>query len=136
MPLLRRRRAGANVGPKVGTTQRQPHAGILRRERRALLRAREVELRNLGGLVAEMYRRGATFRDDLLSESCAQVVGIDARIGEIDEILNASAATCTCGAPVYRGSHFCANCGRTVDAPAKNASVEDTVVERAAREDA
>jgi hypothetical protein len=134
MPLFRRRRAGG-TGATVGTAQRQPHAGVLRRERRALLRAREVELRNLGGLVAEMYRRGATFRDDLLSESCAQVVGIDARIGEIDEILNASAATCTCGAPVYRGSHFCPNCGRSIDAPAKNMSVEDTIVERAARED-
>ena len=134
MPLFRRRRARGS-GATVGTAQRQPHAGVLRRERRALLRAREVELRNLGGLVAEMYRRGATFRDDLLSESCAQVVGIDARIGEIDEILNASAATCTCGAPVFRGSHFCANCGRAVEAPATSAAVEDTIIERATRGD-
>jgi hypothetical protein len=128
MALFRRRRDDG-----AGVAQRQPHAGMLRRERRALLRAREVELRNLVGLVAEMYRRGTAFRDDLLAESCAQVVGIDTRIAEIDEILGASGAVCTCGAPIFRGSHFCANCGRAVDAPAANATVEDTIIERATR---
>lgn len=135
MPLFRRKRAGG-AGAPVGVAPRQPHAGLLRRERRALLRAREIELRNLGGLVAEMYRRGTAFREDLLAESCAQVVGIDARIAEIDDILSASRATCTCGAPIFKGSHFCANCGRPVDAPATATSVEDTIIERAAREEA
>jgi hypothetical protein len=131
MSLFRRRRAGG-AGATVGIAPRQPHAGILRRERRALLRAREVELRNLGGLVAEMYRRGTAFRDDLLAEGCAQVVGIDARLAEIDDILGASRAACTCGAPIFRGSHFCANCGRAVAAPPKSSAVEDTMIERAA----
>jgi len=135
MSLFRRRRAG-DPGAAVGIAPRRPHAGVLRRERRALVRAREVELRNLGGLVAEMYRRGGAFRDDLLAENCAQVVGIDARIAEIDAILDSNRATCTCGAPIFRGSHFCANCGRAIEAPAANAEVEDTVIERAARGDA
>ena len=100
------------------------------------MRARDVELRNLGGLVAEMYRRGAAFRDDLLAESCAQVVGIDARIAEIDALLDSNRTVCTCGAPIYPGSHFCANCGRAVDAPAKSAAAEDTRIERPARGDA
>ena len=96
------------------------------------MRARDVELRNLGGLVAEMYRRGAAFRDDLLAESCAQVVGIDARIAEIDAVLDSHAATCSCGAPIFRGSHFCANCGRAVDEPAAGGpALENTIAEPA-----
>jgi hypothetical protein len=135
MSLFRRRRAG-DPGAAVGIAPRRPHAGVLRRERRALVRARDVQLRNLGGLVAEMYRRGAAFRDDLLAESCAQVVGIDARIAEIDALLDSSRVVCTCGAPIFPGSHFCANCGRGVEAPAKDDAVEDTRIERPVRGDA
>jgi hypothetical protein len=93
---------------------KRPHPGMLRRERRALLSAREERLRDLGGLTVEMYRRG-TWREDLLQERCAEVIGIDARLAEIDELLHGSDGTerCgTCGAPVLRGSHFCPNCGR------------------------
>ncbi len=80
-PLLRR---GADT--KTGVAPRRPHAGLLRRERRALGKAREDELHELGGLLVEMYRRGA-FREDLLAERAAQVVGIDARLAEIEELL-------------------------------------------------
>ena len=69
--------------------QRRPHPGLLRRERRALLQVRDERLRDLGGLVVEMYRRGA-WRDDLLHERCAEVIGIDARLAEIDELLHGS----------------------------------------------
>ena len=64
----------------------------------------------------EMYRRGA-FREDLLAEACAETVGIDARLAEIDDLLHAErhAPRCECGAPVLRGSHFCPNCGRALD---------------------
>ena len=55
--------------------------------RRCSLRAREAKLRDLGGLVVEMYRRGA-FREDLLEERCADAVGIDARLAEIDDLLH------------------------------------------------
>jgi hypothetical protein len=92
---------------------KRPHPGMLRRERRALLNAREERLRDLGGLTVEMYRRG-TWRDDLLQERCAEVIGIDARLAEIDELLHGSDGTerCwSCAAPVLRGSHFCPNCG-------------------------
>jgi hypothetical protein len=112
MPLFRR--AGA----------RRPHAGVLRRERRALLKAREDAVRDLGGLLVEMYRRGG-FRDDLLQERAAVVVGIDARLAEIEELLHGSrrGARCACGAPVLRGSRFCPNCGRPVAEPAGEATV-------------
>ncbi|MBA3844821.1 MAG: zinc ribbon domain-containing protein [Actinobacteria bacterium] len=98
-----------------GVAARRPHAGLLRRERRALARAREDTLRDLGGLLVEMYRRGG-FRDDLLAERASVVVGIDGRLAEIDELLHAQGNTprCVCGAPILRGSHFCPNCGRDV----------------------
>jgi hypothetical protein len=121
--LFRSRADGAQ-----GIAPRRPHAGLLRRERRALVRAREAELHDLGGLLVEMYRRGG-FRDDLLAERAATVVGIDARLAEIDELLQnrGHAAHCECGAPVLRGSHFCPNCGRTLTGPDEVS--DETVIE-------
>ncbi len=121
------RRASRGGGPGAeGITPRRPPAGLLRREQHALLQVREQKLRDLGGLLVELYRRGG-FREDLLAEGCAELVGIDARLVEIDDLLHANrnVPRCTCGAPVLRGSHFCANCGRPLDAPAAG---EDTVI--------
>ncbi len=103
-----------------------PAASELRRERRALLRLREQKLRDLGGLSLEMYRRDR-FREDLLLERCAALIGLEARIHELDVLLGAArrapgvpkTARCECGAPLLWGSHFCATCGRPVaEAPA------------------
>ena len=58
----------------------------LRRERRALMRLREQKLRDLGGLSLEMYRRDR-FREDLLLERCAELIGLEARIHELDVLL-------------------------------------------------
>src|SRR3954447_19078458 len=122
-----RRRAQEGVAP------RRAHAGVLRRERRGLLKAREDALRDLGGLLVEMYRRGG-FRDDLLAERAASVVGIDARLAEIEEMLHGAhrAERCACGAPILRHSRFCPNCGRPVGAENRTspAPLEETVVER------
>jgi hypothetical protein len=105
-----------------------PPAGDLRRERRALLRLREQKLRDLGGLSLEMYRHDR-FREDLLLERCAELIGLEARIHELDVLLGSTpraagvpkTARCECGAPILWGSHFCATCGRPVaeaaDAP-------------------
>lgn len=126
-PFLRRRR------PDEGVAARRPHAGLLRRERRALLKAREDLLRNLGGLLVEMYRRGG-FRDDLLAERSAEVIGVDARLAEIDAMLRRKAplARCTsCGAPLLRGSHFCPNCGRAVGEEPPDAVGDETIIEPA-----
>jgi predicted amidophosphoribosyltransferase len=94
---------------------------VLRRERRALVRTREERIRDLGGLMLEMYRRDQ-FKQDLLVEQCLEVISIEERLREIDGLLEASAdarrqgvgVRCTCGAPIQLGSHFCANCGRPV----------------------
>jgi hypothetical protein len=105
-----------------------PPAGQLRRERRALLRVRDERIRDLGGLVLEMYRREG-FRSDLVEEQCAELVGLEDRINEIDALLAAAvgarrrarSARCECGAPILWGSHFCANCGRPLDEQARRA---------------
>ena len=98
-----------------------PPAGELRRERRALLRLREERLRDLGGIALEMYRRDR-FREDLVLERCAELIGLEARIHELEALLgNAKplagvprSARCDCGAPLLWGSRFCASCGRPI----------------------
>ena len=68
-----------------------------------------------------MYRRDR-FREDLLVERCAELIGLEARIHELDVLLgtvrpSAAAprtARCDCGAPLLWGSRFCASCGRPV----------------------
>jgi hypothetical protein len=83
------------------------------------LRVREERLRDLGGLMLEMFRRDQ-FRQDLLVERCDELIALDDRIQELDSLLAATvsarraapAARCACGAPIVWGSHFCANCGR------------------------
>ena len=66
----------------------------------------------------EMYRHDR-FREDLLAERCNELLGLDARMHELDEMLAAARrrgggalGRCECGAPLPWGSHFCPNCGR------------------------
>jgi hypothetical protein len=95
----------------------RPAATDLRRERRALLLLREDRLRDLGGLTLEMYRRDH-WAEELIVERCAELVAIEARVGEIDALLAGArglrrrgAAICVCGAPVLMGARFCPSCG-------------------------
>ena len=96
-----------------------PPTGQLRRERRALLRRREERIRDLGGIVLEMVRRDE-FREDLVYEQAAELIGLEDRLYELEALLTAAtgvrrappSARCACGAPVLWGQHFCANCGR------------------------
>src|SRR5436190_23347040 len=103
-----------------------PPTGQLRRERRALLAAREERLRDLGGLMLEMYRRDQ-FRQDLLVDRCLELGRLEERLTELYALLAAAisrgktrpSARCECGAPIFWGSKFCPQCGRAVtDAPA------------------
>ncbi len=82
------------------------------------MRAREERIRDLGGLMLEMYKRDR-LRPELFFEQCAEVVSIEERIQELDGALAAltrrtlaEANRCPCGAPLVWGAHFCANCGR------------------------
>jgi hypothetical protein len=100
-----------------------PPARELKRERKALLEVREERLRDLGGLALEMYKRDR-FNAGLVVERCAELVAIEARVQEIDSLLDGSArirrggggALCICGAPILLGARYCASCGRTLGA--------------------
>jgi len=123
MARLLGRLLGAHEGDGAVAPDARPHPGALRRERRSLVRARDERIRDLGGLMLEMYRRDR-FREDLLQERCLEVIAIEDRLGQVDDLLAAvaelrrprSAARCLCGAPIQWGSHFCANCGRPTGA--------------------
>ena len=106
----RRARTAAGEAPR-----RASHPAVLKREQRALLREREERVRDLGGLVFEMFRRDR-FRVELVTERCADLVAVDQRLEELDSLLSASrrGLRCACGAPLAWGAHFCANCGRAV----------------------
>ena len=76
-----------------------------------------------------MYRRDH-FREDLLLERCAELIGLEARIHELEVLLGAVrpsraeplTARCDCGAPLLWGSRFCAFCGRPVTASSTGAA--------------
>jgi hypothetical protein len=73
--------------------------------------------------MVEMYRRDQ-FRQDLLVDRCVELAKIDERLGELETLLSVSAsrgrvreaARCECGAPLFWGSKFCAQCGLAVAA--------------------
>jgi hypothetical protein len=130
--LLRQQSASSDDSPQTPPAPRRrstPAVGELRRERRALLQVREQRLRDLGGLALEMYRRDR-FREDLLLDRCADLIGLEARVHELDALLDGPRrlrrgrehARCDCGAPLLLGSRFCANCGRPVTANADSGS--------------
>jgi hypothetical protein len=127
MALLDRLRARGDEGdlsqaPR-DAPQTLPPPGTIRRERRALIRAREERIRDLGGLALDMHRRAA-FRQELLDEKAAEIMALEERLQELDSMLAAataarrpgSAPRCACGAPILWGSHFCSNCGRPTGA--------------------
>ena len=54
-----------------------------------LLLLREAGLRDLGGLMLEMYRRDQ-FRQDLLVDRCVELAQIEERLAELDALLAAA----------------------------------------------
>ena len=118
---LRLRRSRPEAGERAAPPPRPhvsrravPPPSELRSERRELLRAREERIRDLGGVVLEMYRRD-DFRESLLYELCAEVTALEDRLRELDVLLGATrppVARCTCGAPLFWGARFCPSCGR------------------------
>jgi hypothetical protein len=111
---------GGPPEPTRPVRRRLPPASQLRRERRALIRAREQRIRDLGGLMLEMYRRDE-FRQDLLVDRCGELLLLEERLAELDALLAVAAsararraARCECGSPILWGSRFCAHCGRPI----------------------
>jgi membrane protease subunit (stomatin/prohibitin family) len=123
MSLLDRLRGGEEGDLPSGTPETLPSPGVIRRERRGLIRAREEGIRDLGGLALDMHRRGS-FKQELLDEKADELLALEERLQELDSMLAAataarrpgSAPRCACGAPILWGSHFCSNCGRPTGA--------------------
>jgi hypothetical protein len=112
----------------TGPTYAVPAPRELKRERKAILEVREERLRDLGGLALEMYKRDR-FNAGLVVERCAELVAIEARVQEIDALLDGTArirrggggAVCICGAPILLGARYCASCGRALGGAAPDA---------------
>ena len=111
---------GALEEPDARPTPATPPALV--RERRALARRREIELRDVGGLTVEMVRRDR-MKPDLLVSRANEVLALEGRMHEVDSLLAAEAAVrglpsvphCKCGAPLAPGAHFCSHCGRAAE---------------------
>jgi hypothetical protein len=129
----------ARPDPGAGEQRAPARAGYvvppvreLKRERKGLLLVREERLRDLGGLTLEMYKRDR-FNAGLVVERCAELVAIEARVQEIDSLLDGSVslrtggggAVCACGAPLLLGARFCATCGRPVGVASSEAAQND-----------
>jgi hypothetical protein len=106
--------------PIVPGSYNVPPSRELKRERKVLLEVREERLRDLGGLALEMYKRDR-FNAGLVVERCAELVAIEARVQQIDSLLDGTArdptrrrrcAICICGAPILLGASFCASAAR------------------------
>lgn len=93
-----------------------PPPGALRRERRSLLDAREGLIRDLGGLIFEMYKRDR-FNEELVRERCVELLELDRRLAELEVLLDAATnraplRRCACGAELPPFAQFCPQCGR------------------------
>ena len=108
--------AGSEAPARAAIPSRRPHPGLLRRERRALMRGtrraaarprrphrRDVPPRSL----ARRPAAGALRRGDRDRRPARRDRRAPAR--------QRGHPRCTCGAPVLHGSHFCPNCGRVLD---------------------
>ena len=125
--LARFRRAGRDGTQQQPPRRRRylPPPSLLRRERRALIQHRDERIRDLGGLVLEMYKQDR-FRQDVVHEQAAEVVALEDRLREVDRLLAALTGLAgrtfrcgSCGTPLHAGARFCPTCGRPLAAPAQ-----------------
>ncbi len=115
----KKRKKGAPTSPRERIASA---AAPLHDRRRRLVGARETTLRDLGGLMLEMYKRNR-FREELLLDKCEEVLAIEVEIAHVDQRLfqlappNAAGmrpiGRCECGAPIHPGQNFCGVCGRS-----------------------
>jgi hypothetical protein len=128
MPSLFKRSQPAGAAdtkaPAPSRRRYLPPPSRLRRERRALLRFREERIRDLGGLLLEMYRQD-DFRQDVVEEQAAAIVAVEERVREVDRLLAArtnrsrGGVRCArCGTPLHAGARFCPSCGQSLEAQA------------------
>ncbi len=131
--MVRKRSKNGDVATPAAPAYVVPPVRELKRERKALLLVREERLRDLGGLTLEMYKRDR-FNAGLVVERCAELVAIEARVQEIDALLDGTVglrvgggtAVCTCGAPLLLGARFCATCGRSTGGTQVESEADET----------
>lgn len=115
------------AGKGSGLLARKPRnkaaraAGPLQERRRRLVASRDTTLRDLGGLMLEMYKRNR-FREELLLDKCEEVLALEVEVAHIDQRLfqlsvpntagQRPIGRCECGATILPGQNFCAVCGR------------------------
>lgn len=120
LPARRGKRGAAKRGEKgVGSS---PASAQHHDRRKRLVAARESTLRDLGGLMLEMYKRNR-FREELLLDKCEEVLAIEVEIAHVDQRLFQLApptgsgqrpiGRCECGVPILPGQNFCGVCGRS-----------------------
>lgn len=117
LPGKRRRKGAPSPKERIASA-----AAPLHDRRRRLVGAREATLRDLGGLMLEMYKRNR-FREELLLDKCEEVLAIEVEIAHVDQRLfqlappNAAGmraiGRCECDAPIHPGQNFCGVCGRS-----------------------
>src|SRR3954454_17473064 len=126
--LFKRQRPAETADGKPPAPSRRrylPPPSRLRRERRALLRYREERIRELGGLMLEMYRQDDV-RQGVLHEQAAAIVALEDRVREVDRLLAARTSRARarvrrsrCGTPLHAGARFCPSCGQALQVPAQ-----------------
>ncbi len=119
------------AGDAAATDPRdEPHPrllerGKLRRRLRYVRRAREVALRDLGGLVFDLHRFGRD-RGDLVEQKLAGLSALDGEMRALETVLDdrreitvlrePGLASCPrCGALHASDAHFCSACGLPLD---------------------
>jgi hypothetical protein len=117
---------------RLGLTQR----GRLRRRIRFLRKQRELQLRDLGGLIFDMYRFGST-RQDLVREKLAPMFEADRELRAFEAMVGGRQPTLEVREPGVGGScprcltlystdaHFCWRCGLALTEDAEAADVLD-----------
>jgi hypothetical protein len=105
--------------------------GRVRRRVRYLRRLRELQLRDLGGLVFELRRFGRR-REDLVNQKLTQLAATDDELRGLEALLDdrraivelrepgIGGACPNCGALHGSADHYCAHCGRPLDLGAAN----------------
>jgi hypothetical protein len=127
----------AGLEPADGTPRPAGRRGRLRRRLRYLRRARELMLRDLGGLVYEVHRSGGGdygAHANVIGGKIERLATLDAEAGAIEEVLGARrpesvvfqpgvGGTChVCGELYGSAARFCSNCGSATDPAARAAA--------------
>jgi hypothetical protein len=88
------------------------------------MQMRDERLRDLGGLILEMFRRNR-FNETLVRERCDELVDLDRRLDELEDVLRAAThrgpvRRCECGTELPPFSRFCPGCGKELAMPEDN----------------